>query len=196
MREFNACSFKSFFIFSLFLIIVVNFSSHFSIAQDDLMNITNPDRLIRAVKRNCVDTVRFLIRGGVDPNDLEKFTITPLMWAARRGDIEMAGLLIEEGKADVNLPNSENATALTYAVLSNDIGVVKYFVEVAGANLHYREQTVLIHIIVLGYGNRDIIKYFVSKLGDDVNAQDSSGATALMHAAFYGDMDMVRSDFL
>ena len=104
----------------------------------------------------------------------------------------MAKLLIEEGKADVNLPNSESATALTYAILSNDIDVVKYFVEVLEANLHYLEPTVLIHAVVVGNVNMNIIEYLASKLGDDVNARDRSGATALMHAALYGDIDIVQ----
>ena len=174
------------------LIIVINLSGYFSIAQDDLINLENLDRLIRAVKRSHAGVVRFFIRGRVNLNDLEKFTITPLMWAARRGDIDMAGLLIEEGKAEVNLLNSEKSTALTYAILSNDIDVVKYFVEVLGANLHYLEQTVLIHAVVLGNVNMDIIEYLSFKLGDYVNARDRYGATALMHAALYGDIDMVR----
>ena len=61
------------------LIIVINFSGYFSIAQDDLINLASSDRLIRAVKRSHADVVRFFIQGGVNLNDLEKFTITPLM---------------------------------------------------------------------------------------------------------------------
>ena len=181
-------------IFFLFSMIFIFFCSHSSMAQDNnLIDIATPDRLISAVKRSNEGSVRFLIRGGVNPNtDFQEFNRTPLMWAAKRGDIEMSELLIEEG-ADVNLTNAANGeTALVYAIQSGDIDVVKYFVEVAKANLHHWRQTVLISAIVLDNVNMDIIRYLASRLGDDVNARDRYGATALMHAALYGYMDIVQ----
>ena len=174
---------------SLFLIIVISFLGHFGVAQENLINLATPDRLINAVKRSDIDAIIFYIRGGVDPNgDLEKFQRTPLMWAAVRGDIRVARLLIEWARADVNLSNSSGETALTYAIVGGNIDIIRYLVEEAEANI----EMILIYIysVLLGNVSMDIIEYLISKV--DIDVQDSLGATALMHAALYGDINRVR----
>jgi ankyrin repeat protein len=81
--------------------------------------------------------VRLLLKAGADPNARSKVNhwarqvtaeprmqarpaggFTPLLYAARKGCVECARILIEEGHADVNLADPDNVTPLLRATLN------------------------------------------------------------------------------
>lgn len=74
--------------------------------------------LAKAVIKNHVDIVKFLIEKGAKVNAPDASGITPLMRAADNENIEIAGLLLAKG-ADINAVDSEGKTALKWAVYHN-----------------------------------------------------------------------------
>ena len=173
----------------LFLIIAITSFGQFSIAQN---NLTDSAILIDAVKKNNTGFVRLLIDTEIDLNvDLQEFQRSPLMWAAVRGNMDIVRLLVESGRADVNLSNPENnETALKYAIRGGNRDIVAYLVEVGEADLRDQEREILIYAIKLGNVDMNIIEYLASRV--DVDEEDEFGSSALMHAALYGDIDIVR----
>ncbi|GMI29935.1 hypothetical protein TeGR_g6254 [Tetraparma gracilis] len=83
-----------------------------------------------AVHGYSLPAVKSLLQGGADPNVVvvAKTSLTPLSMAARIGNLEMCEALLDAG-ADVDI-----AGAFSMAVASADVSLVRYFVEVAGAN--------------------------------------------------------------
>jgi peptidoglycan/LPS O-acetylase OafA/YrhL len=68
--------------------------------------------LIAAVRKGDVAAMRQRLQGGADVGAADaKFGVTPLNWAAMRGDTEAIRFLIDAG-ADVNAKNKDGSTAL------------------------------------------------------------------------------------
>ncbi|GMI28868.1 hypothetical protein TeGR_g6204 [Tetraparma gracilis] len=93
-----------------------------------------------AVQRSCLPAVVALLQGGADPNVATKTGIpqggrAPLSLAARAADLEMCEALVDAG-ADVDNACDVGETAFMMAVSSADVALVRYFVEVAGADIH------------------------------------------------------------
>lgn len=73
--------------------------------------------LTAAVSGSNVDTIRFLLSRGADPNQRDGFGLPPICTAAIRGELEICRMLIESG-ADPTLPDWDGGplkTALDYA---------------------------------------------------------------------------------
>ncbi len=93
------------------------------------------DIIFHAQNGTCAD-VESLLEKGADPNARDEATgITPLMDAAKAGNIEIARLLIDNG-ADVNAKDRNGRAVLHYAELGEMIygktGIVK-LLKAAGA---------------------------------------------------------------
>src|SRR5437762_5294110 len=71
-------------------------------------------RLVEAVKRSDVATVRGLLRGRVDINVPDRDGSTPLLWAVNLGHHELVTLLLASG-ADVKTANAYGVTPLYQA---------------------------------------------------------------------------------
>ena len=131
-----------------------------------------------------------------------------------RRQIEVAKLLLER-KADVNAKRPDGTTALTWAMILGEADMVEFLLE-RGANpkfaitdgstpaewLARRKRSDVRKLFdehwsggtlatVARSGLRNEVKRLLDE-GADVNAKDSSGATALIESAREGDMEMVR----
>jgi len=81
--------------------------------------------LMLAAEEGRVDTVKALIRKGVDVNiKEEKHGRTALLYAVWLGDIETVQALIDGG-ADVNAKDIEEATILDIAIIRENAEVIK-----------------------------------------------------------------------
>ena len=67
-------------------------------------------------------------------DSLDFMNLSPLMWAARRGDLNICQVLTEEG-AELAFTDPFGATALHHACYSNQPSVVKYLLDKNGQNL-------------------------------------------------------------
>ena len=64
----------------------------------DFVDLQNEDKytaLILASRNGCIDTIRFLLENGADPNLSYKFGNIALMQASRRGYTDIVNLLSE-----------------------------------------------------------------------------------------------------
>jgi ankyrin repeat protein len=140
---------------------------------------------------SSLEMIRILLNAGANPNaQLKLFppyravgpdrgadmmlTIgaTPLLRAAKAGDVESVRLLLEHG-ADPNLANIQGITPLMAAA-----GVGSNEIDTRG---RFKTQPELVACIDL-----------LAKAGGDVNAHDNRGWTALHGAAFFGYDDVIK----
>ena len=76
-------------------------------------------RLVEAVLRSDLSTMRLAISAGEDLNELDA-GMTPLLWAIFRGDIDAVRLLLESG-ADPNVRPNPSDSPLWHA--EDDFGL-------------------------------------------------------------------------
>ena len=89
------------------------------------------DLLIKAIQKNYVSIVRFLLKHNVDPElDVEGI---PLLVATQGGAQDIMELLVKHG-VDINAVNKKGQTALMLAVKFSNVGMVKYLLD-AGAKV-------------------------------------------------------------
>ncbi|KAI9807287.1 MAG: hypothetical protein M1833_000030 [Piccolia ochrophora] len=116
---------------------------------------------------------------------------TPLMWAAKEGQILAAKSLLAQWDVEVNSRDVWSETALTHACLNGHPPLVKLLLE-HGADVNARSPfigTVLHEYVRIG-------DYAMTKLllisGADVSATDDQRRVAIFHAAENGDERLIR----
>lgn len=126
--------------------------------------------------------------------------VTPLIYAAARGDIETVKLLVENG-ANVNARTSYGVTALTWGaiVIISDVDLEHTvelidFLASKGANVNEKyfneldsDMTALMSATAAG--SIEIVRALIRN-GADVNAESGKGATALLAAKIRGYKDI------
>ena len=115
---------------------------------------------------------------------------TALHWAAEKGHLAMARLLLEKG-ADINAKDDDDETALHRAAWSGYDGVVRLLLE-KGADINAKScdnETALYS--AANFGHKGVIRLLLEK-GADINAKDFRGYTALHIAAECGHEGVVR----
>lgn len=122
----------------------------------------------------------WLISEGFDSFNLNGFNeeqLSPLMVAARQGNLYMVNQLLEAG-AQVDLENKYGYTALWYACLSNEIKIVNLLIN-NNAELNHKSQSGTTPLIyAASVANLDIVMALVSA-GADLHAQSHAGHSAL-----------------
>jgi ankyrin repeat protein len=113
----------------------------------------------------------------------------PLLRAALYGDLDTMRRLLEHG-ADPNLPNSEHATALMYAV--DDLEKTRLLLE-HGANPNARSDEGMTPLLIAASraGSSPVVKLLLDH-GADAKAKLSNGTGVLTRSAMSGDEGLVR----
>ena len=122
---------------------------------------------------NYIEIVRFLVQHGADVNIKDKSGETVLYQAVSEGKTAMAEILIEQGRADVNVKNNWFQNTPLHVV--KDPKTAKLLIS-AGADVHARnkwEDTPLHEA-----RGAEITRLFIGA-GAKVNARNTSGATPL-----------------
>jgi ankyrin repeat protein len=165
---------------------------------DLLSEFENPPALLAAVYKGHKDIVAYMVDHGSNINIYEECFVTrhrqsnyrgtPLTLAFRRGNMEIAQLLIEKG-ADPNIRDSFGETALMYAAGSGKMDMVTALLE-KGADPNIKNNN---GWSALWYAvrNKNMVTALLEK-GADPNSRDNDGWTALIFAANHGIMDMVK----
>jgi hypothetical protein len=121
----------------------------------------------------------------------DPFTISPLMLALEKGDLEKVQTLIKTG-ADVNQVARSGATALSRALNLRQLAAGKVLLENGadpnrGRELPYGETPL---ILALGLGDQNLLVLLLEK-GANPNLADKRGDTAVHHALRSGQKGMV-----
>ncbi|XP_064641327.1 ankyrin repeat domain-containing protein 29-like [Lineus longissimus] len=121
----------------------------------------------------------------------------PIIWAAKHKSAELAEVLLESGKCDVNyLDRNSGCTPLYTAIMSNHAPLCRVLVH-AGADVNLRQlgvvdpvgETPLIKAIQLN--NIEICDMLMNSLCN-IKAQTNDGLTALHYAVAYRRYDIVE----
>lgn len=128
------------------------------------LNKTFQDRnlLCHAAFSHCPAIVALLLRKGVDPNRLDIYNCTPLIYAIVEGDLEATKLLIEFG-ADPNHPDS----AILTAIRRGKLECFKYLYEI------YEGDKFQLFREACGNGNIDVVAFLLEK-GIDITEENFS----------------------
>lgn len=120
---------------------------------------------------------------------------SPLHDAARRGLVEVAELLLDEGEYDVDIANGMGDRPLHMSAASGHLGMTKVLVE-HGAQVDALTSwgmTALWWSASEGSGQQHVqVAQFLLKKGADVNAMTTMNQTALVEAARQGNAGMAQ----
>ena len=138
---------------------------------------TNITVLMMAVQHGYTEIVSTLLKKGVDVNIKDRNGYTALTYAAGEGHIEIAKLLIEQGRwTDTR---ESFGRALAVAVAKGHTEIAKLLIK-KGANVNEKTKrygfTTLMTAVNGGY--TEIVQALIDK-GADVNARATNGLTAL-----------------
>ena len=139
---------------------------------------------VRRFTDGCAACLELLRDAGADLEATDGYGLTPLHYAARRGDTKMVSLLVEAG-VDVDATTLDKETALYLAVRHRATGCVEVLLA-AGASLNLREGhglTPSLHYAARR-GNTKIVSLLV-EAGLDVDAKTPDGETALYLAVYH-----------
>lgn len=147
-----------------------------------LASAATPDlRLVNAVMARSTQSVKVLLKEGVDVNTPRADGATPIFWAAHWDNMEMVDLLLQ-AHANVNAADDHGVTALDLACVNANAAIVEKLLA-AGANAkHVQTNGVTPLMTAARTGNLAIVKALLAR-GADVNAAVAdNGQTALMWA--------------
>ncbi|XP_069680681.1 uncharacterized protein [Periplaneta americana] len=124
--------------------------------------------------------------------------VTPLMYAARRGHLNIVKYLVDQG-ADTSLCDSHNQNAFMYAVRGGHLEVVRFLWNNTGINKsNINEHSFPLHMSV-SVGNFDVVKFLLETRAFDVDEwawcnklQMSEFSTPLLLAVKAGHTKMVE----
>ncbi|CAQ54400.1 ankyrin repeat domain-containing protein [Wolbachia endosymbiont of Culex quinquefasciatus] len=148
-----------------------------------------------AAESGNLDMVKFLVKEGkADVNAMSTgWQVTPLHMAAESGNLDMVKFLVEEGKADVNAKNKDERTPLYLSARKVKLDVIDFLVE-KGGDLNVKDKygkTPLQSIDYENYSFDDFVFTVPGALNN--NDEDKRNVLILQWAAYFGNLDVVKS---
>ena len=131
--------------------------------------------------RGWAEVVGLLLEGGADTEAVTPNTcVTPLLNAARRGDLALVRLLLTHGAA-VDVQNRNGVTALSLAARQNHAEVVRLLLT-HGAQVDGRSNRGDTALMLAAVGGHLETAQALVDAGADTSLADARGVTALEHA--------------
>ena len=115
---------------------------------------------------------------------------SPVADAAMKGDIAAVSRLIQ-GKADVNAPQADGATAIQWAAYRNDLGLAEVLIK-AGANVKAANREGATPLYLASIQGSAAMMQKLLEAGADANEIGPQGETPLMLAARSGNVASIK----
>jgi uncharacterized protein len=148
--------------------------------------------VVDAAMRGDRDSVRTMLKDGADVNSAQGDGMTALHWAAMKGDVQLAEILLYAG---ANVKATTRLGAYTPMLLAAKAGDAKMIATLAKAGADVKGTTttgVTPLMLAAASGNAEAVKVLIDN-GADVNAKESSmQQTALMFAAAANRVEAVN----
>ena len=87
-------------------------------------DVNNSNNSIKALNVTKPNTLKVLVENGFDVNATTKEGVTPLIYAAKIGDVDLVRLLLTK-KANKEIIDKRGRNALDYAQLNSHLTIVK-----------------------------------------------------------------------
>ncbi|MDD9901254.1 MAG: ankyrin repeat domain-containing protein [Alphaproteobacteria bacterium] len=142
-----------------------------------------------------INLCRWLLEQGADVDSCNKeSSYPPLMSAIRRGQVELAQLLLEYG-ASANKTSNNRVAPLIYAINNNHPKMIPLLIEY-GANIEAKDSQGSTALLIAAGSYNDKKCHIINALlesGANVNAQDNLGQTALMKTIIYDSWNALHT---
>jgi ankyrin repeat protein len=137
------------------------------------------DAIVKSVKFDDTAGVAKLLKRGVDPNTVDSEGMPLLVLAAREKSDNVAKLLVDDPKTDVEKTDSHDENAMMLAALNGDLNLVKLLAD-KGAEVNKKGWTPLHYAAANGHD--DVVQFLVEHSAY-IDAGSPNGTTPLMMAA-------------
>lgn len=161
----------------------------------DLTKTIDHISLIGAVFLNQFDTVKFLIKNGVEVNGVTNNRVSALMAAAAVGNKKIIDLLLENS-ADLKAKDKNGNNLLMHSTFSDNYDNVAFFIKKfkdVGIDVNLTNKFGDTNLIAAAYlcSNTEILKLLLAN-GADINAQNKVGENPLFLPALAENLEVMK----
>jgi ankyrin repeat protein len=137
------------------------------------------------------EIIKILLENGANPNFQNSVGKTALMYASeRKNNTDIVELLIKY-KANLNIYDINQNTALIYAVMYDNIDALKLLIK-AGANINHKDTLDWTSVnFAIQSRSPESLKLLLEN-GADINRIDNNSDSPLIHAIYFQDVGMVK----
>jgi ankyrin repeat protein len=148
--------------------------------------------IVEAAMSGNRDAVRALLKDGVDVNSTQADGMTALHWAAQKGDVDLANVLLYASANIRATTRIGGYTPLLIASKNGDAAMIRTLVEHGADPNNATTNGTSALMLAAAAGKADAVELLLDK-GANVNATENvKGESALTFAAAYGRADVVR----
>lgn len=146
------------------------------------------DTMVKAAKFNDVSAARKMLSRGVDPNAVDEQGMPLLLLAAREKSNDVAMLLMQDKRTDVDKLDPAGENAMMLAAIAQDAPLVKALID-KGAEVNKKGWTPLHYAASIG---DDAIVKMLLEASAYIDAASPNGTTPLMMAARGGHASTIN----
>ncbi|GAB5354183.1 hypothetical protein AAMO2058_000097800 [Amorphochlora amoebiformis] len=173
-----------------YLIAAENYINETMAAQISPLNLQSD--LYEAISDHDSEQVRYLIKAQANINIKSIYGSTPLMYAAKCGDLSVVKALCDNGIEDEDLEDKNSRTAFTLAAKYGHTDILQYLFTYTNSKIDHKDKFGCTPLIWACYGRQfNTVKYLIESRAS-VTSTNVMGRDALMSAALSGDLKIVK----